>query len=74
MPCVPRDVREALQQARADAVALQRVGDGKCHFGAIGCKRIPVEAGEGHDSAAGLGDQRGAPRWRRGRVAGRVTR
>ncbi len=58
---VTRDVREAFQQARAQAVALHRVGDGKCHFGAFGCKRIPVEAGEGHDSAAGFGHQRRAP-------------
>ena len=33
---VARDVREAFQQARAQAVALHRVGDGKRHFGAIG--------------------------------------
>ena len=58
---VTRDVREAFQQPRAQAVALHGVGDGKCHFGAIGCKRIPVEAGEGDDSAAGFGHQRRAP-------------
>ena len=59
MPVFPRDAREALQQPRADTVALQCVGHGERHFGAVERLRIAVEAGEGHDPAAGLGDERG---------------
>ena len=62
MPCFARHAREALQQARADAVALQGIGYGERHFGAIGRLPDPVEAGEGHDPAAGLRRRATSPR------------
>ena len=55
----PRDAREALQQAHADAVALQGIGDGECHLCAVGRFGIRVEAREGHEPPSGLGDERG---------------
>src|SRR5688572_21086678 len=56
---VPREACEALQQAGADAVALQFIRDRKRNLGAIGRLRIFVEASEGHDPSPDYSDQRG---------------
>ena len=58
MPVLAREARQTLEQPRADAVPLHRVGHRERHFGAIGRLRIPMEAGEGDDPAARFHDQR----------------
>ena len=55
---IPGEARKALQQAGADAVALQGIGDGERRLGTIDRVRISIEAGEGRDPPPGLGDER----------------
>ena len=57
-PLLAGEARQVLQQAGADPVPLQRIGDRERDFGAVGVRGIAIEAGEGHNPPARLGDDR----------------